>query len=45
VRPATQRYSEVTLAIQDQANGALRGEKTADQALTELQGRLEPLLK
>lgn len=45
VRPATQRYSEVTLAIQDQANGALRGEKTADQALTELQGRLEALLK
>jgi len=44
-RPVTVRYGEVTQAIQEQASGALRGERTAAQAMAELQSKLETLLK
>ncbi|MFZ0529159.1 MAG: extracellular solute-binding protein [Propionicimonas sp.] len=43
--PVSVRYDEVTAAIQEQATAALRGEKTSEQALTDLQSKLEPLLE
>lgn len=43
-RPVTTRYSEVSQAVQDQTTAALRGEKSPQQAMTELQARLESLL-
>lgn len=44
-RPTSPRYGEVTQTIQEQADAALRGQKTSDQALTELQSRLESILE
>jgi multiple sugar transport system substrate-binding protein len=42
-RPKVVRYGDATTAIQDAAYAALRGEKTSDQALSELQTKLEGL--
>jgi multiple sugar transport system substrate-binding protein len=37
------RYGDATLAIQDAAYGALQGTVTTDQALAQLQTKLEQL--
>jgi trehalose/maltose transport system substrate-binding protein len=42
-RPKVVRYGDATTAIQDAAYAALRGEKSSDQALSELQTKLEGL--
>lgn len=42
-RPKVVRYGDATLAIQDAAYGALTGEMTSEQALTQLQTQLEAL--
>jgi multiple sugar transport system substrate-binding protein len=44
-RPKAVRYGDVTAAIQEAAYGALTGTKTTDTALTELQAKLEELVK
>ncbi len=44
-RPKAVRYGDVTLAIQDSTYAALQGQKTAEAAFTELQTKLEALLK
>jgi multiple sugar transport system substrate-binding protein len=44
-RPRVVKYGEVTQAIQDNAYKALSGEKSSDQALSDLQVRLEELIK
>jgi multiple sugar transport system substrate-binding protein len=44
-RPKVVRYGDATLAIQDAAYGAMTGKVTADQALTDLQTKLEGLSK
>jgi trehalose/maltose transport system substrate-binding protein len=43
-RPVVVRYGDVTLAIQDAAYSAEKGEITPEQALSRLQSKLEPLL-
>lgn len=43
-RPRVVRYNEVTQAIQDDAYAALIGTKTPDQALADLQSRLNSLI-
>ncbi|MHA6779768.1 ABC transporter substrate-binding protein [Pseudonocardia saturnea] len=42
-RPKVVRYGDATLAIQDAAYGALTGEMTSEEALTQLQTQLEAL--
>ncbi|MFI6575104.1 ABC transporter substrate-binding protein [Nocardiopsis sp. NPDC050513] len=42
-RPRVVRYGDTTAAIQDEAYAALTGDKTAEQALSDLQARLEGL--
>lgn len=42
-RPKVVRYGDATLAIQDAAYGALQGNMTTDQALQQLQTKLEQL--
>ena len=42
-RPKVVRYGDATLAIQDAAYGALQGQMTSDQALQQLQSKLEQL--
>ena len=42
-RPKVVKYGDVTLAIQDAAYGALQGTLTSDQALSQLQTKLESL--
>ena len=42
-RPKVVRYGDATLAIQDAAYGALQGTVTTDQALAQLQTKLEQL--
>jgi multiple sugar transport system substrate-binding protein len=42
-RPKVVRYGDATLAIQDAAYGALQGTMTTDQALSQLQTKLEAL--
>jgi multiple sugar transport system substrate-binding protein len=42
-RPKVVRYGDATLAIQDAAYGALQGQITSDQALQQLQTKLEQL--
>jgi multiple sugar transport system substrate-binding protein len=42
-RPKVVRYGDATLAIQDAAYGALQGQLSTDQALQQLQGKLEQL--
>jgi multiple sugar transport system substrate-binding protein len=42
-RPKVVRYGDVTLAIQDAAYGALQGQLTSEQALSQLQTKLESL--
>jgi hypothetical protein len=37
------RYADATQAIQDSAYGALQGQLTAEDALSGLQSKLEPL--
>jgi len=44
-RPKVVKYGDVTAAIQDQAYAALQGQKTPDQALSDLQTKLEELTK
>ncbi len=44
-RPKAVRYGDVTLAIQDSTYAALQGQKPSDQAFTELQAKLQDLLK
>ncbi len=44
-RPVVVKYGDVTVAIQDSVYGALQGQKKPDQALTELQTRLDTLIK
>ncbi len=44
-RPAVVKYGDVTAAIQEAAYGALTGTKTTDAALSELQTKLEALVK
>ncbi|GAA2355479.1 ABC transporter substrate-binding protein [Nonomuraea africana] len=44
-RPAAVKYGDVTAAIQESAYAIVSGTKPADQALTELQSALGPLLK
>ncbi|MFD1935683.1 ABC transporter substrate-binding protein [Nonomuraea mangrovi] len=44
-RPAAVKYGDVTAAIQESAYAIVSGAKPADQALTELQSALAPLLK
>ena len=41
-RPKVVRYGDATLAIQDAAYGALQGTMTMDQALQQLQDKLDP---
>ena len=43
-RPKVVRYGDATLAIQDAAYGALQGNMTSDQALQQLQTKLEQLI-
>ncbi|GAB3280275.1 ABC transporter substrate-binding protein [Actinocorallia lasiicapitis] len=42
-RPKAVKYGDVTTAIQEAAYGALTGKTTTDQALTDLQAKLETL--
>jgi multiple sugar transport system substrate-binding protein len=42
-RPKVVRYGDATLAIQDAAYGAMQGTMTVDQALAQLQTKLEQL--
>ena len=44
-RPVAVKYGDVTLAIQDSAYSALQGQTTSDQALSELQTKLEGLIQ
>jgi multiple sugar transport system substrate-binding protein len=44
-RPRVVRYGEATTAIQEEAYAALTGTKTSDQALKDLQAKLEALTK
>jgi multiple sugar transport system substrate-binding protein len=44
-RPKAVQYGDVTLAIQDSAYGALQGQVPPDQALQQLQSKLETLIK
>lgn len=44
-RPVVVKYGDVTLAIQDSAYSALQGQTPSDQALSELQTKLEGLIK
>lgn len=44
-RPKAVKYGDVTAAIQEAAYGALTGTKTSDQALKDLQTKLEELVK
>lgn len=44
-RPAAVKYGDVTAAIQESAYAIVSGTKPVDQALTELQSALGPLLK
>jgi multiple sugar transport system substrate-binding protein len=44
-RPKAIKYGDVTAAIQEAAYGALTGTKTTDAALSELQSKLEALVK
>lgn len=44
-RPRVVKYGDVTQAIQDNAYKAISGEKSSDQALADLQARLEELIK
>lgn len=44
-RPVAVKYGDVTLAIQDSAYAALQGQTSSDQALSELQGKLEGLIQ
>jgi multiple sugar transport system substrate-binding protein len=44
-RPAVVKYGDVTAAIQEAAYGALTGTKTPDAALSELQTKLDALVK
>lgn len=42
-RPKAVKYGDVTAAIQEAAYGAMNGEKSTDQALSDLQSKLESL--
>jgi multiple sugar transport system substrate-binding protein len=42
-RPQAVKYGDVTAAIQEAAYGAMNGEKSTDEALSELQSKLEEL--
>jgi multiple sugar transport system substrate-binding protein len=42
-RPQAVKYGDVTAAIQEAAYGAMNGETTTDDALSELQSKLESL--
>ena len=42
-RPKVVKYGDVTAAIQEAAYGAMNGEKSTDQALSDLQSKLESL--
>ncbi|GAA0940942.1 ABC transporter substrate-binding protein [Actinocorallia libanotica] len=44
-RPKVVKYGDVTTAVQEAAYGALTGETTTEQALTDLQAKLETLTK
>jgi multiple sugar transport system substrate-binding protein len=44
-RPAVVKYGDTTLAIQEEAYAALTGKKPVDQALADLQSKLETLTK
>jgi multiple sugar transport system substrate-binding protein len=44
-RPRVVKYGDTTLAIQEEAYAALTGKKTSDQALKDLQSKLESLTK
>lgn len=44
-RPVAVKYGDVTLAIQDSAYAALQGQTPSDQALSELQTKLEGLVQ
>lgn len=44
-RPKAVRYGEVTKAIQEEAYAAISGEKPSDQALADLQSKLEELTR
>jgi multiple sugar transport system substrate-binding protein len=44
-RPVAVKYGDVTLAIQDSAYSALQGQTASDQALSELQTKLEGLIQ
>ncbi|OYO20838.1 ABC transporter substrate-binding protein [Enemella dayhoffiae] len=44
-RPVVVKYGDFTVAIQDQVYASLQGQKKPDQALTELQARLDALAK
>jgi trehalose/maltose transport system substrate-binding protein len=44
-RPKVVKYGDVTAAIQEAAYGAMNGEKSTDQALSDLQSKLEELTK
>jgi multiple sugar transport system substrate-binding protein len=44
-RPEAVRYNDVSVAIQSEAYAALSGQKPTEQALKDLQGRLEKLLR
>ena len=44
-RPSVVKYGDVTSAIQEAAYAALTGEKTSEQALADLQSKLEELTK
>jgi multiple sugar transport system substrate-binding protein len=44
-RPSVVKYGDVTTAIQEEAYAALTGEKTSDEALADLQSKLDELTK
>lgn len=44
-RPQAVKYGDVTVAIQDAAYGALKGQTAPDEALSQLQAKLQPLVQ
>ena len=44
-RPKVVNYGDVTLAIQDSSYSALQGQIPTDQALQQMQSKLETLIK
>jgi multiple sugar transport system substrate-binding protein len=44
-RPRVHQYGDTTIAIQEEAYAAMTGKKSSDQAMTDLQSKLESIIK